>query len=148
MAWAPPGLASGSDVRVIGATELAGEFTATGAWATQRSWGLAYQFGKMLIEVAQQHASGRPGPNIVSGEYVGSFYFDVVSYDGSAGFYAGSDAPQAMRLEYGFVGTDSRGRIYNQPPYPHWGPAIDEVAPLYEAELYALTDLDVVRRGV
>lgn len=34
-----------------------------------------------------------------------------------------SKHPAAHRLEYGFVGTDSLGRTYNQAPRPHWRPA-------------------------
>jgi hypothetical protein len=40
-----------------------------------------------------------------------------------------------MRLEFGFVGVDSIGRHYNQPPFPHFRPAEDEVAPIYIAEM-------------
>lgn len=37
----------------------------------------------------------------------------------------GSDAPQTMRLEFGFVGLDKLGRRYNQPPQPHFRPGIE-----------------------
>jgi hypothetical protein len=43
----------------------------------------------------------------------------------------GTDRAQANRLERGFVGTDSIGRTYDQPPYPHHGPAVDVIEPLY-----------------
>lgn len=36
----------------------------------------------------------------------------------------GSNAPQARRLELGFVGIDSLGRNYNQAPRPHLRPAL------------------------
>ena len=38
----------------------------------------------------------------------------------------GTDAPQARRLEYGFVGLDKLGRVYNQAARPHIRPALDE----------------------
>ena len=38
----------------------------------------------------------------------------------------GTDAPQARRLEYGFVGPDKLGRVYNQAARPHIRPALDE----------------------
>ena len=38
----------------------------------------------------------------------------------------GNDQPQGPRLEYGFVGADRLGRVYNQPPRPHVRPALDE----------------------
>lgn len=37
----------------------------------------------------------------------------------------GSAMPYACRLEWGFSGTDSLGRSYNQAPRPHWRPAFD-----------------------
>ena len=40
-----------------------------------------------------------------------------------------SDAPQARRLEYGFVGVDSLGRHYRQPPFPHVEPAWRKTRP-------------------
>lgn len=38
----------------------------------------------------------------------------------------GNDQPQGPRLEFGFVGADSLGRVYNQAPRPHLRPALDE----------------------
>lgn len=38
----------------------------------------------------------------------------------------GTDVPYGARIEFGFVGTDSRGRRYNQGPRPYLRPAIDE----------------------
>lgn len=38
----------------------------------------------------------------------------------------GTDVPYAARIEYGFVGKDSRGREYNQAPNPYLRPAVDE----------------------
>lgn len=38
----------------------------------------------------------------------------------------GSDAPYAARIEFGFVGTDSLGRRYNQAGQPYLTPAIEQ----------------------
>ena len=38
----------------------------------------------------------------------------------------GTDSPYGKRLEYGFVGADKLGRVYNQAPRPHVRPAFDE----------------------
>jgi hypothetical protein len=73
----------------------------------------------------QSNASGRPGPEIVTGAYVDSFSTSVATAGDSVTGTVGTDAPQALRLEYGFVGTDSLGRRYNQPPFPHWRPAAE-----------------------
>ena len=45
--------------------------------------------------------------------------------DGAAHCYAGSHMPQMFRLEFGFIGVDSLGRVYSQAPRPHWRPAYD-----------------------
>jgi len=37
----------------------------------------------------------------------------------------GSPQPYMMRLEYGFCGTDSRGRVYHQTAQAHWRPVLD-----------------------
>ena len=37
----------------------------------------------------------------------------------------GTNVPYAARLEYGYSDTDALGRRYNQPPNPHWRPAIE-----------------------
>lgn len=44
----------------------------------------------------------------------------------------GTNAPQALRLEYGFVGPDRLGRVYNQKPRPHWRPAWDNNLARYQ----------------
>lgn len=68
-------------------------------------------------------ASGRPGPRAPTGDYRRTINRRVVSLRGIATGTVGTNAPQARRLEYGFVGTDRLGRVYDQPPYPHFGPA-------------------------
>lgn len=47
----------------------------------------------------------------------------------------GTNMPQGPRLEYGFVGTDSAGRTYNQRPQPHFRPNLKFVGPALEREL-------------
>jgi hypothetical protein len=71
------------------------------------------------------HASGRPGPNIITGKYIASW--KVVPRPLVAGgvVTVGTMKPQGRRLEYGFADTDSIGRVYNQPPFPHVQPSID-----------------------
>lgn len=72
-----------------------------------------------------------PGPNVATGDYVRSWSTRVEITPISVVGYAMTNAPQARRLEFGFVGRDAAGRIYDQPPYPHAGPALDEIRPVY-----------------
>ena len=81
-----------------------------------------------LVEAVRTHASGRPGPQVVTGAYRNSIRIleQEAGGDGST-FIVGTDAPQAARLEFGFVGVDALGRHYHQPPFPHWRPALREI---------------------
>lgn len=48
----------------------------------------------------------------------------------------GSNLPYGKRLEYGFVGADSLGRVYNQPAQPHFRPTMDKNEGKYK-QIYA-----------
>jgi hypothetical protein len=97
--------------------------------------------GAMLEAAVKRNASGRPGPRVITGAYRRSI---VSYYDSSGGmtfaFTVGTNAPQGARLEYGFHGVDSLGRNYNQPPYPHFGPAIDWLEPQFEKAVGDVVD--------
>lgn len=99
-------------------------------------------FGLLLQTKVKAYASkprsGPPGPRIQTGDYNRSI---SLTMGGNAFFSAatvGTNKPQGRRLEYGFVGADSLGRVYHQPPYPHFRPALWEVRPLFVAALAAL----------
>lgn len=47
-------------------------------------------------------------------------------HDTSAEVEVGTNVPYAARLEFGFSGADSLGRIYNQAARPYMRPAVDE----------------------
>lgn len=83
--------------------------------------------GALLRSLIQANASGRPGPNIITGRYHASWRVVAERIAAGAQVTVGTEAPQGPRLEFGFVGTDARGRTVNQPPYPHVGPSVDEM---------------------
>lgn len=86
---------------------------------------------------AKQNASGRPGPNVVTGTLRRSITMGVVTPWGVRGWATrvGPTVIYGRRIELGFTGTDSRGRSYNQPAYPYFRPAMQTVAPRI-AEIY------------
>lgn len=90
-----------------------------------------------LQRQVQLNASGRPGPNAPTGNYRRSINRRTVKLLRSSYGEVGTNSPQGRRLESGFSGTDSLGRSYDQPAYPHFGPAIDFVGPGYEAAMAA-----------
>lgn len=88
------------------------------------------QATERLLALVRQHASGRPGPNVVTGRYLSMFMIingRVVNL-----------SPQTRRLEYGFSGTDALGRVYHQPPFPHFRPALEEMRSEYRRGMVPL----------
>ena len=85
------------------------------------------QFTIRLLEQTRQNASGRPGPNMVTGHFYNAFMI----VDGKVV----NPSPQTRRLEYGFVGTDSLGRQYHQPAFPHFRPALATVSQEFRGSL-------------
>lgn len=83
-----------------------------------------------LLELVRQHASGRPGPNVVTGRYISRFV--IVDHR------VRNPSQQTHRLEYGFIGTDSLGRKYAQPPFPHFRPALEEMRTEYRRGIVPL----------
>lgn len=83
--------------------------------------------------VVQRAASGRPGPNVITGNFRRSI---VGESEGLVG-QIGSNAPQGARLEFGFYGTDILGRSYSQPPYPSFLPSVPEITRAVVEEITA-----------
>lgn len=73
-----------------------------------------------------------------TGHYRRTWSTSHKSGGGTAVAVVGTNAPQARRLEYGFQGPDRIGRVYNDPPRPHVGPAFDDISPKYVNALRAL----------
>ena len=88
------------------------------------------------------HAPGRPhipgtgpGPNVASGDYRNSIALAVRVSGGTHLATVSTNLVQARRLEFGFIGVDSLGRAYRQPPYPHWRPAVMLAPAVFSQEL-------------
>jgi hypothetical protein len=84
-----------------------------------------------LVQQVQQRASGRPGPRVITGRYRASWSSEIHRAGPVITAEVGSGAPQARRLEFGFVGVDSLGRHYSQRPFPHLGPAVEQAGPSF-----------------
>lgn len=92
-----------------------------------RTTAAVQEFAVHLVTRIQTAASGRPGPNIVSGNLYGSIQIDhnLGDADGWGAATVYTDVPYSRRLELGFYGTDSLGRTYNQQPYPYFSRAVE-----------------------
>ena len=87
--------------------------------------------------IVQGKASGRPGPRVVTGNYRRSIVGDFERSGDDILGQIGTNQPQGPRLEFGFYGTDVLGRNYNQPPYPHFLPALPEVSDAVVSQTFA-----------
>ena len=116
-------------------TRVAADLSALGLQGAQAMRHLVNMLGARAVARVKANASGRPGPRRIHGNYTRSMNVQYES-DGTDVYAAvvGTNAPQARRLEYGFVGYDSLGRYYHQGPLPHWRPMADEMERRIEDE--------------
>ncbi|MEV0257718.1 HK97 gp10 family phage protein [Streptomyces sp. NPDC050732] len=132
---------SGRGHRGVGASsnaaQIAAQLNARAAAALPTAAGVVQHHAMLLETRIKAHASGRPGPNAPTGDYRRSWTHEITTSGVSVEAVIGTNKPQARRLEYGFVGADSLGRIYNQPPFPHVGPAVEEIRPVFLSALGA-----------
>ena len=57
----------------------------------------------------------------------------------------GTDVDYARRVEYGFVGPDSLGRVYNQRAQPYLRPALDENEDAIVKEIGTVLKMQIMR---
>lgn len=90
---------------------------------------------------ARGHIPGTgPGPNVATGNYRRSIQLTPTREGENPVAYIHTNSAQARRLEYGFRGTDSLGRRYNQPAYPHFQPAADKAEDILAAQVQRVLD--------
>ncbi|MGF2618433.1 HK97 gp10 family phage protein [Rossellomorea vietnamensis] len=92
-----------------------------------------------LVPVGEYPAgSGKSG-----GQLKNSLAIRQTGWGSNPSFEVGSKVPYAMRIEYGFRGTDSLGRTYNQAPQPYLNPALNQ----YRGFIYNQV-LNVIKLGL
>lgn len=124
--------------------ELAQELARSGARFGGRAHRLVGKWGLILQTRVRANASGRPGPRAPTGDYRRSIALEVGVQQGASVARVGTVRPQGRRLEFGFHGSDSLGRSYDQPAFPHFGPAASKTDPEFtrDAEKLAAGALD------
>lgn len=127
---------------------IAREFQVRSVQSHAEMLAISRHFGQLLKRRVLARCEGRPGPNRVTGAYQQDLFYDALQSAQLAQLVVGSYSPYARRLEFGFVGVDSLGRHYNQPPFPHFGPAADETMPEYYAAVERLADFDTQIGGL
>lgn len=117
----------GFGVRVLGAKELKKHWATRAAAVQPMINRQAIHWGQILETRIKASASGRPGPNAPTGDYRRSWNTQTTMAGDQVVVDVGTNKPQGRRLEFGFYGADSLGRVYNQPPFPHVEVNIDPV---------------------
>lgn len=120
------------DIRVTAKTfKVSGNFRWIAAELPQRVARRERHYRSLLRARIVANASGRPGPEVITGEYIDSIEV--------RGAWVGTDDPRGKRLEFGYHGPDADGVTYDQPPYPHFHSAVEEVRPLFFGSMERLT---------
>lgn len=73
---------------------------------------LVNHHGMLLRTRVMAKASGRPGPRAITGDYRRSWQHKHTGGGSMSRSEVGTNAVQGRRLEYGFNGSDSLGRVY------------------------------------
>lgn len=107
---------------------LAANLRGAGLAMATRATGVQRHYGQLILTQIRANASGRPGPRAITGDYRRSW---GIATGPRGSTIVGTNKPQARRLEWGFTGTDSLGRRYRQPPFPHVGPAVKKYEDSY-----------------
>lgn len=153
-------MADGVTVRVDGAKAAVRAFDAAPALLTRRLSVSVRSAGSLMRTRVRANASGRSGvtgpalyggtgeigPRVQTGDYRRSIGLATYSAGGQLVAEVGTNAPQGRRLEQGFIGADSLGRVYHQRPLPHFGPAVAPTEHALNAAIEA--DLAFVDRFV
>ena len=140
---------SGPGVHVIGAGDLAETFRALADDIRGPALEAATRAAALpvLNQVRITEPEGGRTP-YKTGTYRRSFHMETVEKTPErCTVQVGTDSPYGKRLEYGFVGADKLGRVYNQPPRPHVRPALDENKGAAVQEFRAAVADIVARRG-
>lgn len=122
---------------VTGATETAGYLGALGAKVEVAVPALVLHFGQLYQNRVKSRASGRPGPNVITGDYRATIGLEFAKVGSVSTATVSTSAPQALRLEYGGAGVDSLDRHWHQSPLPHWEPDLQTT----EDEMFAAAAL-------
>lgn len=112
-----------------GIPEFAAALTRTVERASAEARAAVAEAAGELEKAAKQNASGRPGPNVVTGTLRRSITHDPITPWGVGGWQTkvGPTVIYGRRIELGFHGVDSIGRNYNQGPFPYFAPAFESV---------------------
>lgn len=131
----------GIKITTIGVDDTTNSFTKLGNNMTGRQMMPAVISGAQLILNRMKELIRRKTGNAFRSLHIGGYSHLSPGFDTSEGYSdiggneetynkakveTGTNIIYGPRLEFGFVGKDSLGRVYNQPAYPYMRPGYDE----------------------
>lgn len=90
------------------------------------------QYAPAMLESMRKASVTPPGPHKRTGDYQKAWSATFTQKS----ITLSNPSPQTKRLEYGFVGRDSLGRLYHQPPFPHIRPVMMAWRPVWVVAMY------------
>lgn len=120
---------------VNGADQFAADLMAAAAEIEAGNAAVVKATAKELVKLVRERA-----PVGDTGDYRDSWRTEPKIRRGEVTVSVFTEAPQAARLEYGFHGIDSLGRVYDVAPQAHQQPANDVVYPDIPVALNAVVD--------
>lgn len=123
---------------IVGADKVSAELLALGPTINVATDSLVAHFGLIYQTRVKAAASGRPGPRVITGDYRRSINMELTRLPTGVAAVVGTSDVRARRLEFGYMNMrDSLGRVFHQPPYPHFEPPLAKTAQEFEEALSA-----------
>lgn len=126
-------MADGFSATVTGDTQVASMLSAASKSLNGDAMELALVSGALLIQNAAKskapYLTGTLRRSIHIGGHTGQagdFAGNDIGGNGPREILVGTNVPYARRIEYGFSGADSLGRVYHQAAQPYLRPAMTE----------------------
>lgn len=126
-------------IEITGLKDLVKKLESLGAETAGPILENAVRSGAQLVQndarIRGPYANPKPD-NELTGTLRRSIHIEVeTTAPGRAEATIGTDLVYAARVEFGFEGADSLGRVYHQPPKPYLRPALDENEPAIQREI-------------
>jgi hypothetical protein len=122
----------GISVRILGVPEFEAALAATVVRVAASTELASKAAGLKIVDLIRSHMDGRPGPNRISGtlfDSIRSTSLRVSGVPGNVGGWASTisaNTDYARRIEFGFRGSDAKGRVFNQSPFPYFEPGLQD----------------------
>ena len=115
--------------QILGLTEFGAALTRVSSELDAASKRAIARGAAEVEKAAKENASGAPGPEVVTGTARRGVRHTPAHRVGLVGWQSevGPTVIYSRRLDLGFIGTDSLGRVYNQQPRPFFTPAWDSM---------------------